>query len=364
MELARKYQMETLLFCPHPWALRHRFINKDTGETIRARCNRWECLYCGPRKVDMWRRLIKEAQPTLHVVLTKVGWTVQEASRTYTTVLQYLRRGSKGRGRGRLDVREAYPMECFSVLEEHKNFQRVGFHWHILVKGVDFLPQPVVREALRSATEGRSYIAHVRKVKNQRAVGYVTKYLTKEVTVERRGVKQEQRQEATSVLDAVEGVQDERGSSYLYVVRHDRQGQPLVERVTQTVEQMSRARRIRYTHYFFPESTSALRARLFSDLGNGEIALDGPEGPDVDESEDEGRAPARSSWVLYEHDPFSSNIQDYRDRRQSALEESLLHLRDGKQLYSRRVVSVWDYQRKLQRQQRRLMASHTESEVQ
>jgi hypothetical protein len=60
-DLAEKHGLETLLFCPDPWALRHSFVNHDTGETARARCNRWDCLYCGPRKVDQWRQLVKEA---------------------------------------------------------------------------------------------------------------------------------------------------------------------------------------------------------------------------------------------------------------------------------------------------------------
>jgi hypothetical protein len=50
--LVEKHKLETLLFCPNSWAIRHIFINQDTGEVVRARCNRWDCLYCGPRKVD------------------------------------------------------------------------------------------------------------------------------------------------------------------------------------------------------------------------------------------------------------------------------------------------------------------------
>src|SRR5436305_15293817 len=108
-DLAEKHGLETLLFCPNPWALRHVFINQETGEVVRARCNRWDCLYCGPRKVDQWRQLIKLAEPTLFVTLTKVGWTLEEAARVYTTVLQCLRRGSKGLGREQLGARPAYP---------------------------------------------------------------------------------------------------------------------------------------------------------------------------------------------------------------------------------------------------------------
>jgi hypothetical protein len=51
--------------------------------------------------------------------------------------------------------RPAYPLQVFAVLEEHSDFENVGFHWHLLVKGVDFLPNQVVSDALRSATGGR-----------------------------------------------------------------------------------------------------------------------------------------------------------------------------------------------------------------
>src|SRR6266851_1313707 len=139
-DLVEKHMVDTLLYCPNPWALRHVFINQDTGEVVRARCNRWDCLYCGPRKVDMWRQLVKAAEPTLFVTLTRVGTTLKEASRVLTTVLQYIRRGSKGRGKDKVGARPAYPLQVFAVLEEHSDVEHVGFHWHLLVKGVDFLP--------------------------------------------------------------------------------------------------------------------------------------------------------------------------------------------------------------------------------
>jgi len=253
-----RFHLETLFFCPDPWALRHKFVNQATGETIGARCDRWTCLYCGPRKVDLWRRLVAEAQPTLHVVLTRVGWTVQDASRVLTTVLQYLRRGSKGLGHDHIGARPAYPIECFAVLEEHKNFHKVGFHWHLLMNGVEQVPHQVVSDALRSsmssryAEQDRSYIVRVRGVTNTRAIGYVTKYLTKEVAKERRGTRLVEQQHM--------------------VYRLDEQGQLKQEVTTRMVEAMSHARRIRYTRHFFPESTAALRAKVFADLGNGEIA--------------------------------------------------------------------------------------------
>src|SRR5712692_4291909 len=213
MELAEQHGLGTLMFCPDAWALRHRFINQETWETVRARCGSWSCLYCGPRKVDMWRQLVKAAEPTLFVTLTQVGMTLKEASRVLTTVLQYLRRGSKGRGRNRIGARPAYPIQVFAVLEEHSDFENVGFPWHLLVKGVDFLPNQVVSDALLSATGGHSYITKVKRVRNNTAVGYVTKYLMKEVARERRGVVTETRTVSVVVRDVVEGVCDERGVS-------------------------------------------------------------------------------------------------------------------------------------------------------
>src|SRR5437879_10549628 len=193
-DLAEKHGVETLLFCPDAWALRHVFINQDTGEVARARCNRWDCLYCGPRKVDQWRQLVKAAEPTLFLTLTKAGLTVEEAARALTTFLQYLRRGSKGRGANHTGAREAYPVEYFAVLERHSDFEENGFHWHLLVKGVDFLPNQVVSDALRSATEGRSYITKVEAVRSSKSIGYVTKYLTKAISRVEKGIREEVRE--------------------------------------------------------------------------------------------------------------------------------------------------------------------------
>ncbi len=345
MALSTKYQLDTLLYCPDAWALRHRFINQDTGEVIRARCNNWACLHCGPRKVDVWRQLVQAAEPTHFVTLTKVGWTLKEAARVLTTVLQYVRRGSKGYGPDRLGARPAYPIEFFAVLEEHRDFEHVGFHWHMLIKGVDYLPKQVVSDALRSATKGRSYIVHVQAVRKAHAVGYVTKYLTKEITLDKRGVREVRRE--------------------IVVPQVDEQGHLRQERIMQTVEVGSRARRIRYSRHFFPESTADLRLRLFSHLEDAnEIEIDAAasadelgqcqegQSGDVAPLEEETHALKRSSWSLYEHDSFSQNIEDYRERRQQALRESMLDLRAGKHMYSRRVLNVWAYQRRMLREKR------------
>ena len=378
--LVEQYELDTLLFCHDAWALRHTFTNTQTGETVRARCGSWSCPYCGPRKVDMWRQLVKAAEPVLFVTLTQVGKTLKEAARVLTTVLQYLRRGSKGRGKGRVGARPAYPIQVFAVLEEHSDFEHVGFHWHLLVKGVDFLPNQVVSDALRSATEGHSYITKVVRVRNNTAVGYVTKYLTKEVMRESRGVEEEQRAVATVALDAVTSSQDEWGEVYEYRVRQDEQERVVEVQQVQVVERLCKAHRIRYSRSFFPERTAELRRRLFGQPDEEETSVDAvPDTKREDEQEKvssveqapikvpgaqesaacgemvegsaspvdgEAQTARRSVWILCESAPFSDDVGEYRRRRRRALVESLADLREGKRLYSRRVVSVWAYQRK------------------
>src|SRR6266496_1229172 len=249
--LAEKHGLDTLLYCPNSWALRHVFINQETGETVRARCNRWDCLYCGPRKVDQWRQLVKAAEPTLFITLTKAGHTVEEASRALTTFLQHLRRGSKGKGPNHVGAREAYPIEYFAVLERHTDFEENGFHWHLLVKGVNFIPHEALKEAWRSARHGVAYIVDVQAVRKPHVIGYVTKYLTKSLSCGEKGVRYEERE--------------------VGVISQNADGHIVEERHTYTVELVSRARRIRYSHHFFPEKVSDLRARLFAEIELGSM---------------------------------------------------------------------------------------------
>jgi hypothetical protein len=334
----------------------------------------------------MWRQLVKAAEPTLFVTLTQVGKTLQEAARVLTTVLQYIRRGSKGRGKSQLEARPAYPIQVFAVLEEHSDFEQVGFHWHLLVKGVDFLPNQVVSDALRSATKGRSYITKVVRVRNNTAVGYVTKYLTKEIMREQRGIEQEQRLISVVSLDEVESSRDERGEVYEYRVRRNEHHVVREEQQVQIVERLCKAHRIRYSRNFFPEPTAALRRRLFGheetdegvdgegteaeevapvlrELGEVENAMSGEQPPlqvpqgqhSSDGDEFQGNSTSRgksgalpvhwSMWVLHESDPFSDDIGEYKRRRRRALAESLAALREGRRMFSRRVVGIWAYQR-------------------
>ena len=350
VDLAEKHGLDTLLFCPDPWALRHVFINQETGEIVRARCNRWDCLYCGPRRVDQWRQLVKAAEPTLFITLTKAGQTVEEAARALTTFLQYLRRGSKGRGPNHVGAREAYPIEYFAVLERHNNFEENGSHWHLLVKGVDFIPHEILKEAWRSARHEVAYIVDVQAVRKPHIIGYVTKYLTKSLSCGEKGVRYEERK--------------------VGVISQNADGHIVEERHTYTVELVSRARRIRYSYHFFPEKVSDLRARLFAEIELGsmeqtenESSEDGSaivgagqsdNGKPLDDegaSETENDTPVaeeqpikRASWSLVQCEEFTEEIQEYRRRRRKALLEALIALREGRNL-SRGVINIWVYQR-------------------
>lgn len=250
-ELVERHKLDTLLFCPNPWALRHVFINQETGETVRTRCNRWDCLYCGPRKVDQWRQLVKAAEPTLFITLTKAGKTVEEASQALTIFIRYLRRGSKGKGPYRIGAREASPIEYFAVLERHSDFEENGFHWHLLVKGMDFIPHEVLKAAWRSVRHGVAYIVDVQAVRKPHMIGYVTKYLTKSLSRDEKGLRYEEQE--------------------VGVISQDADGHIVEERHTYTVELVSRARRIRYSRHFFPEKVSDLRAHLFAEIELGSM---------------------------------------------------------------------------------------------
>ncbi len=220
---------------------------------IRARCNCWECPHCGPRKVDLWRQLVAEAKPVLFLTLTKAGITIEQAARAFQTFIQALRRGSKGRGKNHVGARKAYPVEYFAVLEEHEDVENLGFHWHVLIVGVEDIPyKDVIQPLWMSATHydemtGQgAKIAWIERIRSNKAIGYVTKYLLKAVAVAQRGVREVKRERS--------------------VASEDELGNVFFERQEVTEEVVSKARRIRYSRHFFPESVAALREKLFNGI--------------------------------------------------------------------------------------------------
>jgi hypothetical protein len=240
--------------------------------------------------VDLWRQLVKLAEPTLFLTLTKAGKTVEQAARALTTFMQALRRGSKGRGRNHVGVRAAYPVEYFAVLERHSDFERNGFHWHLLIKGVDSIPyKEVIRPLWTSATQGQvveeeAYgdeephmledvegveqghkvhkqhlrIGWIQRIRNARAIGYVTKYLTKALSVGDKGTREVQKKLVLAVVG---------DDGFL---AKDAQGHLIFREEIITATVVSKAHRIRYSRHFFPEAVSELRARLFAGIDGAE----------------------------------------------------------------------------------------------
>ncbi|HZR44003.1 MAG TPA: hypothetical protein VFB12_28070 [Ktedonobacteraceae bacterium] len=383
-DIAEKHKLDDLFYCKDAWAMKHHWVNEQTGEIQRARCNRWECLYCGPRKVDLWRQMVKQAEPTLFLTLTKAGKTVEQARRALTTFIQALRRGSKGKGPNRVGARLAYLIEYFAVLERHKDFERNGFHWHLLIKGVDHIPyKEVIKPLWMSAThynpetgEGAE-IAHIERIRNSRAIGYVTKYLTKSVTLGERGKREVHRERLVSVVG-----EDGKIKGF--------------EKQIETIEVTSKAHRICYSRQFFPDRVADLRKRLFAGLENetreGGVAADN----DVTGKplEDKEATEERPRWRLVEREVQSEEdiegyeekrrvellgeLQDvreevgeeeytklraealaavieevrdmkrerYRKRKRERLLEVLDDMNEGRCFLSRRVISIWQYQRK------------------
>ena len=119
------------------------------------------------------------------------------------------------------------------------------------MRGVDFIPHEILKEAWRSPRHGVAYIVDVQAVRKPHVIGYVTKYLTKSLTCGEKGVRHEERE--------------------VGLISQDEDGNIVEERQTYTVELVSRARRIRYSRHFFPEKVSELRVRLFAEIELGSM---------------------------------------------------------------------------------------------
>ncbi len=213
-----------------------------------------------------------------------------------------------------------------------------GFHWHLLVKGVEFVPHDVLKEAWRSARHGGAYIVDVQAIRKPHVIGYVTKYLTKSLSHEEKGIRYEERETVG--------------------VRVDEEGHLVEERHSYTVELVSKARRIRYSRHFFPEKVADLRARLFAELEQESMEQtehasstksSSTDAADQEENgkpgESEPQSEKRSSWSLVQQEEFTQDIKEYRRRRRKALLEALIDIRTGQRKLSRRVINIWAYQR-------------------
>ena len=185
----------------------------------------------------------------------------------------------------------------------------------------------------------------VQVIRKPHVIGYVTKYLTKSLTHEEKGVRYEERE--------------------MKVIGMNDEGHIVEESQTYTAELVSKARRIRYSRHFFPEKVAALRARLFAELEQESMEqtesqstspVDSSQTEQTDTSslneaaQAETNIPASepvvsSSWVLVQREEFTQDINEYRRRRRKALLEALIDLREGQRHLSRRVINIWAYQR-------------------
>jgi len=188
---------DQIVCCTDTWAARHCIVHEETGVVVPMVCGKYNCKYCGPRRVEMWRSLIEHAEPERFITLTGVGRTLAEVGRVATTLVQHLRR-------------RGYKFEYCMTFERHKNGK---FHIHMLQKG-DYIPQQVLSDYLRSATHGQSYVVDIRRCRPGTA-GYVTKYATKLL-------------QASEVGNKPDGTQ-------------------------------ARVNRVRYSKRFFPSSTKVLK---------------------------------------------------------------------------------------------------------
>ena len=127
------------------------------------------------------------------------------------------------------------------MLECHRNFEEIGFHWHLLIKGVAYVPHEILKEGWRSVTHGSSYIVHIEAVRRVQVIGYVTKYLIKSLSQDEKGTRKVERERT--------------------VYKRNKQGKMVKQRVLRLVDVASGARRIRYSRQFFPEK----RARYLDD---------------------------------------------------------------------------------------------------
>lgn len=172
-------------FCSSFWALRHRMVHIESGLSLPMNCGLYPCLFCGPRKVSLWRDLVQLAEPERFITFTRMGGTVAEASLALSVIIKRLRRGSRctGRGGSRRHGRASFQFEYFATFEQHKNGT---FHAHVLQKG-DYIPHSALSEALRSATHGRSFVTWVNAC-DAGTAGYVTKYMTKQLSSDEVGI--------------------------------------------------------------------------------------------------------------------------------------------------------------------------------
>jgi len=154
---------------PPPPCGRWEWLCTDTGEVRPFRCHRWNCPTCAPLLADRWSRIIAEAHPQRHVVLTALGPDPVTARTRLRNITKALRRG-EAHG----FPRRPRSWQYFCALEGR---EAPGFHAHLLQSG-DSVPQRSLSDL--AARYGAGRVAWIKSLQGdhlRRARLYVAKHL-------------------------------------------------------------------------------------------------------------------------------------------------------------------------------------------
>ena len=203
------------------------------------------------------------------------------------------------------------------MLEKHRDFVENGFHSLFLLKGVESIPyKEVIKPLWKSAThyveetgEGAEN-GWIERIRSAKAIGYVTKYLTKTLPAVEVGTRQVERERLVTLLD-------EEGE----VVGFERQ--------KEVVEAPSKAHRIRYSRNFFPERVAALRKRLFEGLEK--VTLESWKGSETGSGKplENGEQKQRPAFQLVKRNQEDwVDVEEYKRRRYAEFLAELEEVRE------------------------------------
>ena len=143
---------------------------------LPARCNRWNCKNCGPRKARRLRARLEQTNPSRLITLTlrpdpslTPAEMLQKANRAWSILWRRYRRRFGAKARGYAKIVE---------------LTKAGTpHLHIIAS-VPFIHHRQLSAEWRELTG--SYIVDIRVVKKSKGIsGYLTSYLTKALEVPR-----------------------------------------------------------------------------------------------------------------------------------------------------------------------------------
>ncbi len=163
--------MDKVTKCVHPIG----FFKNDKGEEIHADCKMWSCPWCGRWKKKRVLDQIYYGFKGFRVrclVLTEKAYTEQSK--------EIMQHWAKLRA---VLHKKGYKFRYFWV----KEFTVAGTrHLHILLSV--YIPRAVIQAAWERITEYTAYIVWINQSGIRKAAGYMSKYMTKDMTDSRFGV--------------------------------------------------------------------------------------------------------------------------------------------------------------------------------